>query len=459
MNRKLCKTITKTHNCVTYQHAEDDDSTIPFLDWNCTRCTFLNKSRDATCLMCGARAESTHTPSHHTLGDFLIKATADKMYKSDSSSGGDFADESLQRAIELSLAENKTRNNIATTASFATSQKKQRKTKNKASTPSSDCDEFEQYWRECCKFRRRFDRQRQKARALFNRERLDTCVNQRQLTTYTPYGPLPAHAQYLLHTKCATLRALIPSVKSLLQSMRVWCDVEVWEWCKWYGKNVRRTRQRLISVGDERAEISVSVKTVLDPDAMLRFVHRSQHRKQHKKAKDIGLVYTHAELTNLEQECEVALKSRSTLQHASDMIRYFGKDLLISGFLRQFSGDTVYADVETLCLRYYHLHGAIHEYSRRYTRNERVRCFKYNSTVGRREEFYLCLSVLWDGHDKDVQLYSLLPVYRVTVESRESPGHSRRWLGWFGEEIRKRQPHRYVMRKWSAYHKLNRIRM
>jgi len=423
--------------------------------------------------MCGA--EPSHTPSHHTLGDFLDKATSEQMNQFDSSSDGDFDDESLQRAIELSLAENKTQNNRASTSStsFATAkmtnQRKRHRIKTKASTSRSNCDEFEQYWRECCTFLRRYDRQRRKAQAVLRREKLDACMNQRQLTSYTPYGSLSAYTQYLLHTKCATLHPFIPSVKSLLHLMMIehseW--VEVWtvreSWWGTYRTQVQQERRCHVSVGDPRAEVNVRIKTVLKADEMLRFAHRMQYRKKRKNAHPIGLIYTTANLTELEQECTVKLKSGSTLQDDSEMIKYFGKDLLISGFLRQFSNDTVYADVETLCLRYYHLHGATHEYSRRYTRNERVRCFKYNSVVewmeryGRRDA-YLCLCPLWDGFDsRDVQLHSLLPVYRVSVQKREDSNPKRYYYGWREKEIRKRQPHRYVMRKWSAYHKLNRI--
>ena len=122
------------------------------------------------------------------------------------------------------------------------------------------------------------------------------------------------------------------------------------------------------------------------------------------------------------------------------MIKYYGKDLLMSGFLRRFSGGAVYDDVEALCLRFYHLHGASHEYVRSYKRNEHVRCYKYMHSSGRpRRDWeilwrpdsvaYLCLSTLWDGEHgtsygyypsyvRNVQLYSLLPVYRITSRKK-----------------------------------------
>merc|ERR1712087_19340 len=253
----------------------------------------------------------------------------------------------------------------------------------------------------------------------------------------------------------------------------VWGYVGVYQQGKWVWKQsnklVRGKRNVRMSVADPRAELAVKIKTVLDAKAMLRFVHRMQHRK---KTKPIGLVYTKVDLAGLVQETSLTMKSSLTPQRNSDMIRYFGKDLLISGFLRQFSHNTVYDDVETLCLQYYHLCGAAHEYQRKYTRNEWLQCFKYNELVeweerqrnywGHPEEYkgtsFLCLSTLWDGANegrpKNAQLYSLLPVYRVSLEENNEETN---WSGNRSAETCKKARNRYIERKWSAYHKLNRM--
>jgi len=395
-------------------------------------------------------------------------------------SNDNFDDEALQMAIELSLAESKTRNH-QTFSNFVTTKTKAQ-SKKKAKKPSPEFDEFEQYWKESCKFLRSCDRHRRRAWTRHRLQQFDSSVNQRQLSGYTPYGALPAYVQYLLHTKCAALRELIPSVKELLKYMEVWRWTEVWKWRQrrtdWWYPNMdtyelyKSNDYCKMSVSDPRAAASVHIDTVLDADAMQRFVHRLQNRKDSKKANQIGLVYTTVDLAELEWGISVTMKSSSTPQDESDMIRYFGKDLLISGFLRQFSGDTVYDDVEALCLRFYHLHGVAHQYDRRFMRNELLRCHKYESVAGwSRGTAYLCLSPLWvEEGAKNRQLHSLLPVYRVSIEDVESDEHTvqstyprtrDRWgrLKYqpVDEMIRKRSRFRYIQRKWSAYHKLNRM--
>merc|ERR1712087_283428 len=161
-------------------------------------------------------------------------------------------------------------------------------------------------------------------------------------------------------------------------------EAEVWAWesrprwylpwWEWKSRLVKTTALCKVHVSDPRAESKVQIQSVLDAVETQRFVHRLQHRKKEKR---IGMVYTTVDLSALEQGCAVTIKSASTPQTESEMIRYFGKDLLISGFLRQFSHDTVYDDIEVLCLKFYHLHGATHQYERKYTRNEWLQCFKY----------------------------------------------------------------------------------
>lgn len=303
-------------------------------------------------------------------------------------------------------------------------------------------------------------------------------MNKNQLTRSTPFGALPAYVQFLLHTKCSALREHIPSIRTLQKSMDVVRSVKEWGWkthhyanYSWYHGPQRiyvyDTFQRRMNVSDPRADSIAKITTVLDATAMLRFMHRMQHWK---KEKQIGLVYTKVDLAGLEQETSLTMKSFSTPQHDSDMIKHFGKDLLISGFLRQFSHGTVYDDVEEMCLRFYHLNGAAHEYQRKFTSNELVPCNWYNSLVEweeapswrRPDDYngtaYLCLSAVWDGafegKSKNAHLYSLLPVYRVSVEEKNDDAN---WTGNRSAEISKKARNRYIERKWSAYHKLNRM--
>ena len=456
-NRQFCRTITKTQQ---YWTLIDDTEIYPYASWHCSRCTYHNHSSAATCEMCGA--ESSQKPTQHTLGDFLDDSITEQMHKSAVSSTSD--DEGLQMAIELSLTGNKTRNNLAVTKK--TNQQNQPKHKKKTKPSRHDSGEFELYWKECCKFVHSYDRQRRRVLTQVRRQELDSSVNHRQLSVYVPaIGSVPAYVQYLLHTKCAVLREFIPSVKSLLQTMGVIRDVEVRS--SWNRHHTWYESCRM-HISDPRAHTKVRFKPVLDAKAMQRFVHRMQFRK---KAKQISLVYTLVNLADLDQECSVTLKSFSTPQEEGEMIRYFGKDLLISGFLRQFSRGTIYDDVEALCLRFYHMSGASYEYARKYTRNEYVRCYLYKSMASWEEQkrwpgdcdqgtAFLCLSPTREHswrhvHGKDVELHSLLPVYQVSMEN-SSAEYKSSWLAKEVAKICKRARQRYIERKWSAYHKLNR---
>ena len=429
--------------------------------WICQQCTYKNVERKLHCIICNFPFSKntlnltqhdndnefigTYNHSSITLNDYLKNTELLNPENSD-----DSKDELLQIAIAASL-------NEYVSSYKPSKQRKHKKRKSKrerkqeitTKTEIQNIDyvkldrllnknknePFEVYWNELqTKYKHLYNPTLRPKYWYF--KRIDNKYDNKQLMIKSPYGTIPTFTKYLLDTRYNGLTSYIPTIKTLMRAMKP-------------SKSYYYTYH-------------YNFKPIFDADCMKRFMHRIVSRKTYgrrQKLNKIGLVFTFEDLDDLEEQ--YCVKSHISSQNDDEIIKFYGKDLLIYGFIRKYSFDTVPDDVTNLCLLFYHINGKQYEYQVNYKVNQHVRCYPYRDCTT--QDISICLARVWDDdgdiddHEwhyyegREILFHNLCPLYKMTVTEKRDESTMRYWgCDW-------RPARRYIDRKWSAYHKLDRL--